>query len=417
MFTSHPTITKAQGLLPKEPRASPGKKVTLCQHPQTLPKGLGTAGAGRQVSLCSLSLSPRLPSCRKAAASPPRPPTPGVACPQAGGCRAGPPTRPRSTWGAVGPGSCSMLTAGQRCYSGPAPGGDLADRVSASNASHAPATAAGRGGGGTHTTVQRPKPLRHPATPQHWAGGGWLRPQGQRWPWRCCRRAGSVPRPGSSQSSWGPFVAHAHTALTGVSLPFICPRPPRGFTVGTAYAGQLNLLPCLLGHPLLPVLRSLPAPFLFQEGSNNPLASCRAGPGAAVGERTGGCQAKGTRWLRLTPGGQLDPVPWRGARSKTPVPWWYPKAGKTRRDEAGGSVLGTGQQEWGDRRTHQLPWSQVALAPQRCRGRDGVGPLQLCRPRQPGSSLATSGCWQWEREKASPLSAAIFRCWREAEEQ
>lgn len=40
-----------------------------------------------------------------------------------------------------------MLTAGQRCYSGPAAGRGLADRVSLSNASHAPSN----GGGGTAT--------------------------------------------------------------------------------------------------------------------------------------------------------------------------------------------------------------------------------------------------------------------------
>ena len=96
-----------------------------------------------------------------------------------------------------------------------------------------------------------------------------------------------------------------------------------------------------------------------------------------MGERAGGCRAKGTKWLRLTPGGQLDPGPWRGARSKAPVPWCYPRAGRKRRDGAGGSVLGPGQQGWGDVRTQRLPRSRVALAPQRCRGWDGAGPLQL----------------------------------------
>lgn len=51
-----------------------------------------------------------------------------------------------------------MLTAGQRCYSGPAAGGGLADRVSVSNASHAPTT-----GGGMHTL---PPPLPCSATPR-----------------------------------------------------------------------------------------------------------------------------------------------------------------------------------------------------------------------------------------------------------
>lgn len=48
-----------------------------------------------------------------------------------------------------------MLTAGQRCYSGPAAGRALADRVSLSNASHAPAA------GGAATAAGQ----RHPVTP------------------------------------------------------------------------------------------------------------------------------------------------------------------------------------------------------------------------------------------------------------
>ena len=77
-----------------------------------------------------------------------------------------------------------MLTAGQRCYSGPAAGGGLADRVSASNASHAPATAAG-GGHGRHQCHRRAAPAatappHDPAAPG-WRG--WPRPRGQSWPW------------------------------------------------------------------------------------------------------------------------------------------------------------------------------------------------------------------------------------------
>lgn len=52
-----------------------------------------------------------------------------------------------------------------------------------------------------------------------------------------------------------------------------------------------------------------------------------------------------------------------------------------------------------------LPRSWAALAP------------QPCRIAEPGSSPATGRCWQQEREQASPLSVAIFRCWREAEER
>lgn len=48
---------------------------------------------------------------------------------------------------------------------------------------------------------------------------------------------------------------------------------------------------------------------------------------------------------------------------------------------------------------------------------DGMGLIPYSCAVQPGSSLATAGCWQQGREQASPLSAAIFRCWREAEER
>lgn len=107
-----------------------------------------------------------------------------------------------------------------------------------------------------------------------------------------------------------------------------------------------NFTSCPQGHPLLPTLCSLPGPFLFQEGSNNPLAICRAGLGAAVGERAGGCQAKRTTWLWVTHGALLDSGSWWRTRSKDPVPRCYPKAGRKRTDEAGGSsLLGTSHQD------------------------------------------------------------------------
>lgn len=89
-------------------------------------------------------------------------PTPGVACPQSGVYGAALPTQPDGTWDAAGPRSRSMLSAGQRCYSGPAAGVALADRVSASNASHAPTATAG-GGHTADTSEQRPQPPRSPA--------------------------------------------------------------------------------------------------------------------------------------------------------------------------------------------------------------------------------------------------------------
>lgn len=86
------------------------------------------------------------------ASSPPVPPTRCGRSP-GGALAAVPPARPGGTCGAAGPGSCSMLTVGQRCYSGPAAGRALADRVSLSNASRAPAA-----GGASRQ--------RHPATPR-----------------------------------------------------------------------------------------------------------------------------------------------------------------------------------------------------------------------------------------------------------
>lgn len=90
MFMSHPTITEVQGLLPREPRAKPGKEVTLHQRPPTFPKGPGTAGAGRRARLRSVSSSLRLPGRGKGTASPPHSPPPR--------------RRPVPEWGSLGPG-------------------------------------------------------------------------------------------------------------------------------------------------------------------------------------------------------------------------------------------------------------------------------------------------------------------------
>lgn len=86
MFRSHPPTTKAQGVIPGEPRANPSKESTLCQSPPTLPKGLrqpGQAGgpccAPHPCRKGCLPMGRRLPAPH---ISPPR----EVACPQAGGC-------------------------------------------------------------------------------------------------------------------------------------------------------------------------------------------------------------------------------------------------------------------------------------------------------------------------------------------
>lgn len=210
---------------------------------------------------------------------------------------------------------------------------------------------------------------------------------------------GAAPSPSCSRSGWGVQQSPPPSGMLeegwiqpraerqpelGTLCPRRCPSPARSCPLSccsSAVPGPHggNLLHRLQGHPLSPALRPLPAPFLFQEGSNNPLARCRASPGAAgVGEWVGGCQAKGIKWLQLIAGGQLDPGPQRDARSKAPVLWCYPMAGRKRRDEAGGLVLGPGQQDGGDMRTQQLPQSWTALAPQRCKGWDGAGHLQLC---------------------------------------
>lgn len=108
-------------------------------------------------------MSPRLHVRGKGLVSRPHSPTPGVACPQSGVYGAALPTQPDGTWDAAGPRSRSMLSAGQRCYSGPAAGVALADRVSASNASHAPTATAAGGGHTADTSEQRPQPPRSPA--------------------------------------------------------------------------------------------------------------------------------------------------------------------------------------------------------------------------------------------------------------
>lgn len=213
-----------------------------------------------------------------------------------------------------------------------------------------------------------PTPVLPPARPAAGAGGGYSNPP---------------PPSGMLEEGWIQPRAERQPEL-GTLCPRPCPSPARSCPLSccsSAVPGPHggNLLHRLQGHPLSPALRPLPAPFLFQEGSNNPLARCRASPGAAgVGERAGGCQAKGIKWLQLIAGGQLDPGPQRDARSKAPVLWCYPMAGRKRRDEAGGLVLGPGQQDGGDMRTQQLPQSWTALAPQRCKGWDGAGHLQLC---------------------------------------
>lgn len=137
-FTGHPKIMKAQRR-DHFLRSQYGEGGDPAPPAPAVPKGLGTAGT-------RTSLSPGLHVRGKGPVSRPHSPASGVACPQSGVCRAAPPTQPYGTWDAAGPRSCSMLSAGQRCYSGPAAGVALADRVSASNASHAPtATVAGGG--------------------------------------------------------------------------------------------------------------------------------------------------------------------------------------------------------------------------------------------------------------------------------
>lgn len=146
----------------------------LTQMPPTpiIPQQLGTVGAGRRVVLCPVSLSPHRSSHRKGTTNPP------TQCgrSQVGATEPGPPLYPEGTWGAAGLESCSMLTAGQRCYSGPAAGWGLADRVSLSNASHAPT----KGGGHHHQAVLTASPrhlsLRHLLhlgdTGDGWMAGG-----------------------------------------------------------------------------------------------------------------------------------------------------------------------------------------------------------------------------------------------------
>lgn len=158
MFTCHPTKTKPRGPLPEDTRAIPSGEVTLHKRPPPQPfPGAGSTGAGRRLVPCSVPFA-RL---REGASSPPVPPTRSGRSPRAA-LPAVPPARPGGTCGAAGPGSCSMLTAGQRCYSGPAAGWALADRVSLSNASRAPAA-----GGAT-----RQHPQRHPAAPSQAPAGG-----------------------------------------------------------------------------------------------------------------------------------------------------------------------------------------------------------------------------------------------------
>lgn len=74
-----------------------------------------------------------------------------------------------------------------------------------------------------------------------------------------------------------------------------------------------------------------------------------------MGEQAGNCQTKRTTWLWVTHGALLDSGPWWSARSKAPVPWCYPKAGRKRKDEAGGSLLGTSHQDWGGMKTVAAP--------------------------------------------------------------
>lgn len=117
-----------------------------------------------------------------------------------------------------------MLTAGQRCYSGPAAGGGLADRVSASNASHAPATAAG---GGTHHRHLRAAPAgaappRDPAAPG-WRGWPW--PRGQRRP--SGRQAGGDEEMAGGRKPLPPPSGPPSSRSGAQRLPRMSPCPPR----------------------------------------------------------------------------------------------------------------------------------------------------------------------------------------------
>lgn len=101
--------------------------------------------------------------------------------------------------------------------------------------------------------------------------------------------------------------------------------------------------------------------------------------------------------------GQLRAPPCTPLRSKGLAPGalqqrQVPKTGRKRREEAGGWVLGTRQQGRG------APRAPPRATPLPC------GPGTQLGSLAPGWALRR--CWQ----EAAPLSVAIFRCWREAEE-
>lgn len=194
-------------------------------------------------------------------------------------------------------------------------------------------------------------------------GNGGVRPWAGRMPTLCTRRCSALPCPCCSPLSAATLV----------------PRRGQPDLWGT-------LLPCHGATPSCSPSACSRFNFLF-------LGGCRAGPGQLrVSYRVGGYRAKGPGLCGCR--GQLDTGPWRGTSSFLVLP------GRRRRDEAGASVLA----------------HRVAQIPQWCRGPWGQAlTAVLCRTAW--LQLGHCGCWQQGREQASPLSEAIFRCWREAEER
>lgn len=127
-----------------------------------------------------------------------------------------------------------------------------------------------------------------------------------------------------------------------------------------------------------------------------------------MGERAGSWAGQGDKAAPADSRGTTGAWPLAGCKEQSPRPPVLPQG---REEEEGrGRELSAGDRP-GVTPGHGGP------GPAAVQGWDGAGPLQLRRAGQPGSSLGTAGGWQQGRQQASPLSAAIFRCWREAEER
>lgn len=332
-----------------------------------------------------------------------------------------------------------MRSAGQRCYSGPAAGVALADRVSASNASHALTATAG---GGTRPTpraapaaTQQPRAELGGRGPGDSAGPGGPEGEGDGGLAGGRERRDTLLRRPPSSRSGAPRRRDAVQPARG------CPRPivggghnvplSRGMLENgwvQPWARWMRTL-CPRRCPALPVPARAPAAahcprrpwshggqpdlwgnLLSCRGSTPPahppsarsrlrslfLGGGRAGPGQLRGGYRVGCyRAKGTG-LCLAPGDSRI-LPHGGAQGGS---WRCLTAGRKRRDEAGASVL-------------------AQRGPKSCSGAGarGARPLTAVPCRAAWLQHRHRGCWQQGREQASPLSEAIFRCWREAEER